>query len=108
LEINGRGLQHERDMKPGNQPTPMCLGIFLAAQPTVYREVLLLLVPSARRERVRAVLNETGETLRHWLLGHALTMSAVFLFTLLGLWLVGVKRSFALGVQAVCSPSSRQ
>jgi predicted PurR-regulated permease PerM len=84
----------------GNAVVIIFLGIFFAAQPMVYRDVLLLLVPSARRERFRAVLNETGETLRHWLLGQALTMSAIFLFTWLGLWLVGVKPSFALGVQA--------
>ncbi len=76
------------------------LGIFFAAQPTVYRNALLLLVPPRRRGHVRAVLDETGETLRHWLLGQALTMSVIFLFTWAGLWLVGVQPAFALGLQA--------
>jgi predicted PurR-regulated permease PerM len=44
------------------------------------------------------VLNEAGETLRHWLLGQALTMSVIFLFTWAGLWLIGVQPAFALGL----------
>ncbi len=76
------------------------LGIFFAAPPTVYRNALLLLVPPRRRGHVRGVLDETGETLRHWLLGQALTMSVIFLFTWAGLWLVGVQPAFALGLQA--------
>jgi predicted PurR-regulated permease PerM len=76
------------------------LGVYVAAQPVLYRDTALLLVPAARRERVRVVLNEAGGTLRHWLLGRALTMTVIFLFTWLGLWLVGVGPSFALGLQA--------
>lgn len=76
------------------------LGIFFAAQPAVYRDALLLLVPPRRRGHVCAVLDEAGETLRHWLLGQSLTMSVIFLFTWAGLWLVGVEPAFALGLQA--------
>jgi predicted PurR-regulated permease PerM len=76
------------------------LGIFFAAQPRAYRDTLVLLVPPRRRARVGAVLDEAGETLRHWLLGQALAMSVIFLFTWLGLALVGVEPAFVLGLQA--------
>ncbi|WP_366657415.1 AI-2E family transporter [Fodinicurvata sp. EGI_FJ10296] len=76
------------------------LGIFFAAQPWIYRDAMLLLVPLSRRSHVRDVLDETGRTLRHWLLGQSITMSVIFLFTWGGLWLVGVGPAFALGLQA--------
>jgi predicted PurR-regulated permease PerM len=84
----------------GNAVVIVFLGIFFAAQPTVYRDALVLLVPPGRRAPVGAVLDETGETLRHWLLGQALTMSVIFVFTWLGLELVGVQPAFVLGLQA--------
>jgi predicted PurR-regulated permease PerM len=84
----------------GNAVVILFLGIFFAAQPAVYRDGLVLLVPPRRRARVGAVLDEAGETLRHWLLGQALTMSVIFVFTWLGLELVGVQPAFVLGLQA--------
>lgn len=76
------------------------LGIYFAAQPTAYRDALLLLVPPARRPRVGEVLDQAGETLRRWLLGQALTMSVIFLVVWFGLVLVGVGPAFVLGLQA--------
>ncbi len=84
----------------GNAVVIIFLGIFLAAQPTVYRDAVLLLLPPEHRGHVGTVLNEAGEILRHWLLGQAVTMLAIFLFTWIGLMLVGVEPSFALGLQA--------
>lgn len=76
------------------------LGLFLATQPKTYRNALLLLVPPARRERFGEVLDESGETLRHWLLGQSLTMVLIGLFVWLGLTLVGVEPAVVLGLQA--------
>lgn len=76
------------------------LGLFLATQPRAYRNALLLLVPPAGRERFREVLDESGETLRHWLLGQLLTMVLIGLFVWLGLTLVGVEPAIVLGLQA--------
>lgn len=84
----------------GNALFIIFLGLFFAIKPAVYRDALLLLVPVPSRPRVREVLDEAGETLRHWLLGQALTMTVIFFFTWAGLWLVGVQPSFALGLQA--------
>jgi predicted PurR-regulated permease PerM len=76
------------------------LGLFLAAQPIVYRDAVLLLAPPEHRGRLQSVLDEAGSTLRHWLLGQALTMSLIGLFVWLGLMLVGVAPAGLLGLQA--------
>ena len=76
------------------------LGLFLAVQPTTYRDAVLLLVPPKRRARYREVLDESGDTLRNWLLGQSLTMFIIFLCVWLGLTLVGVGPAFLLGLQA--------
>lgn len=84
----------------GNAAIIIFIGIFFAAQPQMYRDAMLLLVPEGRRSQVLGVLNEIGKTLRHWLLGQSLTMTVIFLFTWFGLWLVGIGPAFALGLQA--------
>ena len=84
----------------GNVFVIIVLGIFLAAQPSVYRDVVLLVVPPKDRPHVGSVLDEAGEMLRHWLLGQALTMTVIFLFCWIGLTLVGVQPAFVLGLQA--------
>ena len=84
----------------GNAVIIVFLGIFFAAQPALYRDAVLLLLPPQRRGHVRSVLNETGEALQHWLLGQAITMSAIFAFVWVGLSLVGVQPAFVLGLQA--------
>jgi predicted PurR-regulated permease PerM len=76
------------------------LGLFLAAQPAMYRDTLLLLVAPARRQHYREVLDEAGETLRHWLLGQSLAMALIALFVWIGLMLVGVGPALLLGLQA--------
>ena len=78
----------------------MFLGLFLAAQPAMYRDTLLLLAPADRRPGYRKVLDEAGETLRHWLLGQLVTMSLIALFVWIGLMLVGVEPALLLGLQA--------
>jgi predicted PurR-regulated permease PerM len=76
------------------------LGLFLATQPAMYRDTLLLLVPPTRRQHYREVFDEAGETLRHWLLGQSLTMTLIALFVWIGLMLVGVGPALLLGLQA--------
>jgi predicted PurR-regulated permease PerM len=84
----------------GNAVFIIFLGLFFAIDPGTYRDAVLLLVPISRRKRVGAVLDESGEMLRHWLLGQALTMTLIFLVSWVGLSLAGIQPSFALGLQA--------
>jgi predicted PurR-regulated permease PerM len=76
------------------------LAIFLAAQPDVYRDLLLRLVPPNGRERAREIYDETGRNLRNWVLGKAFTMAMTGVFIWVGLELFGVPGALALGALA--------
>lgn len=75
-------------------------GIFLAADPKLYRHDLLRLVPVRLRGRARSLLDRLGQTLRAWLLGQLLAMTFVALLVFLGTWLVGLPYALALGIAA--------
>jgi predicted PurR-regulated permease PerM len=76
------------------------LSAFLAAQPDLYREGLLLLLPKPGRKRGAEVLNKIGETLLNWLIGKLFSMVVVGVLSFLGLWLLGVKLAAALALFA--------
>lgn len=76
-------------------------GLYLAAQPDIYRSGLLLLFPDdGKRASVQETLDATGEALQLWLLGQLLTMAFILVVTLLGLWAIGVPAALALAVFA--------
>jgi predicted PurR-regulated permease PerM len=74
--------------------------IYFALNPGVYREGLLSLVPRNRSRRIAQVLDATGRTLQHWLLGQAVSMLSVGILTMIGLSIVGIPLAFVLGVIA--------
>ena len=76
------------------------IGIFLAAQPDLYRSGFLSLFPARRRARMGEVLDELGFTLWWWLMGQLATMASVGLLIGIGLTLLGVKLSGTLGLIA--------
>jgi predicted PurR-regulated permease PerM len=76
------------------------VGLYGAAQPGWYDRGMLHLIPPARRNRVQQVLKEVIYTLRWWLVGQLFSMTVVGVLTGLGLWLIGVNLSLALGVLA--------
>lgn len=75
-------------------------GIYLAAQPALYRRGLLALVPPSRRALAAAALDDTGRALRLWLGGQLVAMALVGLATGAGLALLGVPSAIALGLIA--------
>lgn len=76
-------------------------GLYLAAQPELYRQGVLLLLPDdGKRLRCAETLDAIGEALKLWLMGQLLTMAFIFAVTLLGLWLLGVPSALALAVFA--------
>jgi predicted PurR-regulated permease PerM len=75
-------------------------GIYLAAQPGLYRTGLLELVPRRQRALIAETLDDTGRALRLWLLGQLVAMSLVGLLIGVGLALIGVPSAFALGLLA--------
>lgn len=75
-------------------------GIYLAAQPGLYRTGLLKLVPPRAREAVGDAVDASGRALRLWLGGQLMAMLMVGVLTGLGLWLLGVPAAFALALVA--------
>jgi len=76
------------------------IGLFLAAEPTLYQNGLLRLVPPARRGRAAVVLAAVGYTLRWWLIGKLISMTVVGVLTWIGLALLGVPLALTLGLLA--------
>jgi predicted PurR-regulated permease PerM len=76
-------------------------GLYLAAQPGLYRGGILLLFPAgSNRERIAGTLDASGDALRLWLLGQLVSMSFLFVLTGLGLWAIGVPAALALALLA--------
>lgn len=76
------------------------VGLFLAANPSLYRNGLLQLVPASRRTRMDQVINEVIITLRWWLVGQMISMSIIGILTGIALWLLGMPFALTLGIIA--------
>jgi predicted PurR-regulated permease PerM len=84
----------------GNLLVILLVGLFLAAEPRVYRDGLLRLVPVARRDQAGALLQSVAETLRAWMFGKFIAMAVIFIFTWVGLALLDVPLAFTLALLA--------
>ena len=69
----------------------VAVSLMVAAQPTGYREALLLLAPSFYRRRLRQVLVACGTALSSWMVGVLISSVCVGLLAAIGLSLLGVK-----------------
>ena len=76
------------------------VGIYLAAQPQVYIDGFLAMVPKRHRPRGREVFDELGLTLELWLFGKLLSMTVVGVTAAIGLLLLDVPLAITLGVIA--------
>lgn len=74
------------------------IGLYLAAEPRMYRRGLLHLVPPRHRTRAREVLAELDTTLGRWLIGRLTLMFVNGCLTALGLWLLNVPLALTLGL----------
>ena len=76
-------------------------GLYLAAQPGLYRQGFLLLFPDdGKRVSAKETLDSMGEALQLWLVGQLLTMAFILVVSLVGLWAIGLPASVALAVFA--------
>lgn len=75
-------------------------GLYLAAQPDLYRSGLLRLVPDAYVARVADALDATAASLRAWLLGQLASMTITGVAIAAGLIAIGVPSPLALGLIA--------
>lgn len=76
------------------------IGLFLAAEPAVYRRGVLRLFPLAMRPRLDDVICEIGESLQRWLVGRALLMLVITAATWAGLMVLGIPLALALAILA--------
>jgi predicted PurR-regulated permease PerM len=84
----------------GNAVIILCVGLYFAAQPTLYIDGFISLVPPPRRRRAREVLDAVGDTLARWLVGKLTSMIVVGVATATGLWLLGLPLAMVLGLIA--------
>ena len=75
-------------------------GVYLAADPHTYVNLVGRLAPPEKRDMVMERLYETGDLLRRWLIGQSITMSVIGGFTFLGLLILGVPIAFVLALFA--------
>ncbi|WP_431870642.1 AI-2E family transporter [Allosphingosinicella sp.] len=73
-------------------------GVYLAAQPKLYRTGVIKLVPERGRPLAAQTFDDSGRALRLWLLGRLVSMTLVGILTWIGLWLIGVPAALALGL----------
>lgn len=73
------------------------VGLYVAANPGLYRRGLIKLVPPRGRKRAGEVLDALDAALRGWLIRQAFSMAVVGVSTTIGLWLLGIPFALALG-----------
>lgn len=76
------------------------LGIFFAINPGVYRDSIVVMMPRAQQERIRGALNETGQTLRGWLVSQLAMMVLIGSLVSSLLLALGTPNAVTLGVLA--------
>jgi predicted PurR-regulated permease PerM len=79
------------------------IGLFLAAEPSLYRRGVLALIPVSARGRTARLLDELDHALTRWLQGVVVAMICVGVMTTVGLLLLGIPLALSLGILAgVC------
>jgi predicted PurR-regulated permease PerM len=78
----------------------LVLAVFLAAQPELYRGLLLRAMHPEARPRWERVYDEAGRSVRAWMIGKSLEMLLIGVATTVGLTLFGVPGALALGAFA--------
>lgn len=76
------------------------MGVYLAAQPRMYVNGFVRLIPPDHRGRARDVLGQIGAALQWWLFGKFVAMVFVGVLVWLMLWLLGLPYALVLGVIA--------
>ena len=67
------------------------VALMISLQPSSYREVAILLVPSFYRRRARIILLKCGSSLSSWMTGVVLSSICVAILASIGLYLLGIK-----------------
>lgn len=75
-------------------------GVFLAAQPSIYRRTIVRLFPKSWSDTTVSVMDNLGEALKGWMLGQSILMLGVGVVTTIGLHVIGVPSALGLGILA--------
>lgn len=75
-------------------------GVFLAADPELYRSGLVKLFPPSQHRRITDALDAAGTALRLWLLGQLVAMALVGILVGAALWAIGLPSPLALALIA--------
>lgn len=78
----------------------LAVGLYLAVEPRLYIAGMVHLVPMPWEGKVRQTLDRCGDIITGWLVGQLFSMACVGVCITVGLWLLGVPHSLALGVIA--------
>jgi len=78
----------------------LVIGIYLAYDADLFILGLLKLVSKDKRSRARRTLHGVGATLYWWLIGRFCSMLIIAIFTVVGLWLLGMTMVLTLGLFA--------
>ena len=81
-----------------NSVLVLIIGLYLAAEASMYRRGFLVLVPPDHRERASEVLDASGEVLRGWLLGKVCSMAILGVMSFIGLVLLDVRLALTMAV----------
>lgn len=73
-------------------------GIFLVAQPSLYRQALTMLFPPEQHRKVNDTLDAIAKALRLWILGLLFETLIVGVLAGLAVWSIGLPSPLALGV----------
>jgi len=83
----------------GDAAVVVLIGVFVAADPTTYRERVLEYFSLDRRRSLALLLDELSKSLRRWLIGQVAAMLILALLTWIALLALGVPSSLLLGIQ---------
>ncbi|HEU4660487.1 MAG TPA: AI-2E family transporter [Pseudolabrys sp.] len=75
-------------------------GAYIAAQPKLYRDGLLLLFPRRMRPNMRETIEDVANALRLWALAQLIQMVLIGILSTIAVWLIGLPSPLALGVIA--------
>lgn len=76
------------------------LGLFFTISPKPYVDGFVQLIPTGGRQKAQTAINRIGENLKKWLKGKLFAMLVVFVFTAIGLSIIGLPMWLTLAIIA--------
>ncbi|MEO6979724.1 MAG: AI-2E family transporter, partial [Mucilaginibacter sp.] len=84
----------------GNMYIILFLGIFFTANPSLYKDGLILLIPPNQKDLARNIINRTSLSLKGWLKGTMISMVLLSILMPIGLSIMGIPLALVLGLLA--------